>query len=171
MTYALLVDDDVELLESAKGAVQAYGLELMTASTWEDGLAKFQAMSPNLVIADYNLPGSRRGLDLLFEIASLQPSVRLVLFSAYLRDEDVRTVEDLPFVHRAFRKTDAVATARAILDEVRTAADASKQPTDWAAFGQAAEKTETVSVEALQRLDEFLSVNRLPDAGRDGAAR
>lgn len=170
MTYALLIDDDLGLLESAKAAVQAYGLEVMTASTWEEGLAKFQAMSPNLVIADYNLPGSRQGLSLLFEIANLQPSVRLVLFSAYLRDEDVTAVEQLPFIHRAFRKTDAVATARAILDEVRLASEASRQRTDWTAFGQAAERTERVSADALQRLDEFLSTNRLPDPGRNGAA-
>jgi ActR/RegA family two-component response regulator len=168
MAYALLIDDDLALLESVKRAVEAYGLEISTASTWEEGLARFQAMSPNLVIADYNLPGSRRGLSLLFEIANLQPSVRLVLFSAYLSDEDVAEVEGLPFIHRAFRKTDAVATARAILDEVRMAAEASKRPTDWAAYGQAAERTGAVSADALRKLDEYLSTNRLPKQGRDG---
>lgn len=156
MSYALLIDDDVSLVQSIKETVEARGLEIATAATWDEGLELFHSMSPDLVIADYNLPGSKMGLQLLYEIAHLRPSVRLVLFSAFLNEADVEKVLALGLVDRAFRKTSPVVTAREVMSEVAAAAVRSNEPTDWAAFGRAAGRRSAVSESSLAALDSYL---------------
>jgi CheY-like chemotaxis protein len=163
MSYALLIDDDRELVESIERLVEARGLRLDTAHTWDEGLALFQALSPDVVIADYNLPGSRHGLRLLSEIARLRPSVRLVLISAYLRQADVEKVQELGLVDRVLRKIDPMTTARAVLEEVASAAATTDAPTDWAAFARAA-KGRRVPDRDFDALDEILKA-RLPSDG------
>src|SRR5216684_3471540 len=102
--YALLIDDDAGIATSLSRAAGLAGLELVTAASWEDGLAQFQVHAPKLVIADYNLPGSAHGLILLAEIRRLTPAVRLILLSAYIDDKDVTEIEALGLVDRAIPK-------------------------------------------------------------------
>ncbi|MEU7779332.1 response regulator [Micromonospora parva] len=168
MSYALLIDDDADLVSSIKEAVESRGLEITTATSWEQGLELFHAMAPDLVIADYNLPGSKHGLQLLYEISRLRPSVRLVLFSAYLNDANIKEVMRLGLVDRAFRKTSPVSTARAVMDEVAEASKRASLPTDWAAFGRAASERSVVSAEALERLDAYLSNSVQNGRGEEG---
>ena len=101
MGYALLIDDDQSLLESIRRLADYNGLELDTAATWEEGLGLFHVLAPNVVIADYHMPDSRNGLQLLAEIKQLRPSIRVVLVSGYINDEDVKRVESLNIVDRA----------------------------------------------------------------------
>lgn len=162
MAYALLIDDDAEILRSAVTAVRASGLSLLTASSWEEGLDKFYAHSPELVISDYNLPGSEMGLSLLVEIARLRPSTKLILISGYLNDSDAAEVRSLGLVDDVMSKNDPVETARVIVSEVRRASERAKAPTDWAEFGRAAGEKRAVDPEALARLDGFLKLHRLP---------
>jgi CheY-like chemotaxis protein len=162
VSYALLIDDNDALVAEIKDAVEGKGLEIVTASSYDEGLALFHSLAPDLVIADYNLPGSRHGLRLLYEVSRLRPSVRLVLFSAYLNDADLKKVINLGLVDAVFRKIDPVATARAVVREVEAASERAKTPTDWAAFGRAAKDRSRVSETALDELDRYLSENRIP---------
>jgi DNA-binding response OmpR family regulator len=98
MALALLVDDDQQLLASVAASAGTSGLDLITAASWDEGLALFHVLSPGLVIADYNMPGSRMGLQLLAEVRRLRPSVRLVLVSGYLDAEDMARVAALDLV-------------------------------------------------------------------------
>lgn len=168
MTYALLIDDDADLVERIKSTVATYGFEISTASNWDEGFELFNANAPDLVIADYNLPGSKLGLRLLYEISRLRPSVRLVLFSAYLNETDVAKVLELGLVDRAFRKVDPVVTAEAVIEEVERAAGRSMDATDWAAFGRSTAERTAVSEEDLDKLDSYLSANRLPGNQSEG---
>lgn len=79
MGLALIIDDDESLLESIRRLADLRDLRLDTASTWEEGLSLFHVIAPCLVIADYHMPNSRNGLQLLAEIKGLQPSVRVIL--------------------------------------------------------------------------------------------
>jgi DNA-binding NtrC family response regulator len=160
---ALVVDDDVELLESITSLASTAGLQVSAASTWDEGLIAFQALSPSVVVADYNMPGSRHGLRLLLEMARLRPSVRLVLMSAYLNEDDLSEVRKFEFIDAAFRKIDPVTTARAILEEIRRANEASQVSTDWVALAKAAMSTRNVSEDDMEKLDDFLRAHRLPD--------
>src|SRR5271156_380994 len=123
MALALLVDDDQQLVASIAASADASRLDLITATSWDEGLALFHVLSPDLVIADYNMPGSRLGLQLLAEIRRLRPSVRLRLGSGYLDERDMARVAALDLVDATLTKGAAVETARAIVDEIRTAAE------------------------------------------------
>jgi CheY-like chemotaxis protein len=156
MASALLIDDDVDLIESVKRAASAARLDLVTATTWDEGLGLFHVLSPNLVIADYNMPGSRHGLMLLARIRRLRPSVRLILVSGYLDEDDMDRVRELNIVDRALTKGSGVETARAIVDEVRQAERDSDLPTDWVSVAHAFVDAAAVSDEDLERLDQIL---------------
>lgn len=165
MSYALLIEDDPALVKSLTKLMDESGLRLDVATTWDDGLARFLATSPEVVIADYNLPGSEHGLRLLFEIARLRPTTRLVLASAYVTEGDVEKIEALGLIDVALRKIDAVATARRLLAEVENARDRANAGlgTDWAQFATAAQRKRDVSEKEFDELDAFLREHRIKD--------
>ena len=162
MGFALLIDDDQSLLQSIRRLADLSYLRLDTATTWEEGLSLFHVLAPSVVIADYHMPNSRNGLQLLAEIKRLRPSVRLVLVSAYINDEDVERVEALNIVDRALRKIDATMTVDNILDEIRCANENDDEHTDWVAFANARVRAAKASVEELDKLDDFFRSNRAP---------
>lgn len=164
MVYALLIDDDTQITQSAIDLVRDQGLTLETANSWDEGLEKFYALSPDLVISDFNLPGSEMGLNLLLKISKLRPSVRLILLSAYLNEEDADRIRELDLVHDVVRKISPVETARRIIEEVRQASLRAGEPTDWKGFAAAAGRIQEVDEGALEALDRYLRVNRLPGA-------
>lgn len=166
MVYALLIDDDDQIVEVARNIVADAGLELETASSWDEGLDKVYALAPDLVISDYNLPGSEMGISLLIKVAETRPSVRLVLISAYLNEGDVEHVRELNVVDDVFRKISPMDTARRIVEEVRAAARRSEDPTDWVSFSQSSLRQSSVDEDAVAKLDMYLRSNRLPKDGR-----
>lgn len=164
MSYALLIDDDATLVQSLTSLVSESGLELDSAATWDEGLARFLATSPELVVADYNLPGSKHGLRLLFDIARLRPTVRLVLFSAYVTEEDIKLIQDIGLADLALRKTDPLVSGRVLLKEVEAARDRAGAATDWTEFGRAAKRARRITDAGFEELDGFLRTHRLPGA-------
>ncbi len=156
MAYALLIDDDEGIRRSLARAAELSGLALDTAASWDEGLAAVQVYAPELVIADYNLPGSRHGLKLLMEIRRLSPSVRLLLLSAYIGENDVADIERLGLVDRAIPKTGAANTTDELLAEIVEAEKRSQQDTDWAAYAVASREAKAVDQSDLDTLDERL---------------
>ena len=162
MGFALLIDDDQSLLESIRRLVVLNHLRLDIAATWDEGLGLFHVLAPSVVIADYHMPNSRNGLQLLAEIKRLRPSVRVVLVSAYINDEDVKRVEALSIIDRALRKIDLTQTVENILNEVRSANESDDDHTDWVAFANARVRASKTSSKELDQLDQFFRSNRTP---------
>ena len=162
MGLALLIDDDESLLGSIRRLANLKGLQLETAATWEEGLGLFHVLAPSVVIADYHMPNSRNGLQLLAEIKRLRPSVRVVLVSAYINDEDVERVEALKIIDRALRKIALTETIENILNEILQANESDDKHTDWVAFADARVSAAKASVKELDRLDEFFRSSRAP---------
>jgi CheY-like chemotaxis protein len=115
-------------------------------------LALFQVHSPLLVIADYNLPDSRHGLQLLAEIRRITPAVRLVLLSAYIDDQDVHDIEALGLVDRAIPKLQAGATED-LLSELEDARRRAETTTDWPAYARAHREARRVEQPDIDALD------------------
>lgn len=164
MSYALLIDDDAAIRDSIARAVAQKGLKLELAETWEEGLDAFFALGPELVIADYNLPGSDMGLELLFRVAQSRPAVRLILFSAFLTEDDADQIEAVGPVDRVLSKKDPVYAAKAILEEIAEAAQRHAQPTNWVDVSNAAIATRSVNEEAFRELDRSLRRDRIAGA-------
>ncbi len=157
MAAGLLIDDDLGLIESVQRAAAAAKLDLATATTWDEGLGLFHVLSPNVVIADYNMPGSQHGLLLLARIRRLRPSVRLVLISGFLEESDMERVRALNLVDRTLTKGSVLESARVVVDEVRQAQEASLAPTDWREVADAAVAAAEIPEADLTELDQILS--------------
>ena len=162
MGSALLIDDNQSLLGSIKRVADLNHLRLDIAATWDEGISLFNVLAPNVVIADYHMPNSRNGLQLLSEIKRLRPSVRVILVSAYINDEDVERVESLTIIDRALRKTNMTQTIESILDEIRCANESENEQTDWVAFADARVRASQTSSKELDQLDQFFRSNRAP---------
>ncbi len=63
----LVVDDDPDLLESAKQVLVAHGYEVLTAKDGEEGLAKARFESPDLILLDVIMPG-KDGYTVCYEL-------------------------------------------------------------------------------------------------------
>lgn len=162
MSASLLIDDDEELLKSLSGAAKLAGFEILIASTWDEGLGLFEAFGPRLVVADYHMPNSRHGLQLLAEVKRLRPSVRVILLSAYINDDDVDAIMKLQLIDRVLRKLDLLQTMDALLNEFREASTGTEAPTDWVGFAEARMKAASSSRPALEQLDQLFTQHRAP---------
>lgn len=65
----LIVDDDVDFVQSTKDLLEAYGYEVTTAHNGTDGLRKAIAEHPNLMILDVMMATNTEG----FEVARRIP--------------------------------------------------------------------------------------------------
>jgi len=164
MSYALLIDDDEQLRSRLSSMAEMAGLRLETAATWQEGLEVFTSLSPDLVIADYNLLGRDMGLSLLYRISQLRPSVRLVLFSAFLDEDDAEAVVSMGPVHRVLSKLDPIYAAEEILKEVQLAETRSHESTDWNQLAASAIRAREVDQAQFEALDDYLRANRLGGA-------
>jgi DNA-binding NtrC family response regulator len=153
---ALLIDDDVQLLETVQRNAEEEQLALDIADSWDRGLALFQARAPDLVIADYNLPGSAYGLQLLLEVKRLRPAVRVVLISGVVDPEELDRVEQLGLVDRVMSKGSAIETTKELLNEIREANNAQTQPTDWPVAARSLVERLKLDKKAIDELDDRL---------------
>ena len=108
------------------------------------------------------MPNSRNGLQLLAEIKELRPSVRVILISAFINDEDVQKIESLDIVDRTLRKIDSTNTIDDLVEEIRIANESDDEHTDWVAFAKARVRVAAASRKELDRLDDFFKKNRAP---------
>ena len=136
MPCTLVIDDDVALVETLDDSAAIAGLDVATATSWDEGLAVFLTLGPSLVVADYNMPGTDNGLKLLTRIKALRPSVRLVLFSGYLDEADMARLVADGLVDRVLTKGSAVDTADALLAEARQAPEMVDRPADWVQYAR-----------------------------------
>jgi DNA-binding response OmpR family regulator len=155
VSYALLIDDRPEPRESLSRAARLAGLTLLTAESWDEGLSLFQVYGPTLVIVDYQLPDSPHGIQLLSAIRQLSPSVRLILLSAFIQEEDVAEIEALGLVDRALPKGRPNVTAE-IVEEIRAAQDRAAIDTDWPAYARARTQSRAVEQSEIDELDRRL---------------
>jgi ActR/RegA family two-component response regulator len=82
--FVLLIDDEADFAETLRASFELRGIRLDVAHTWEGGLALFQVCAHELVIADYQLPGSENGFVLLAAAKQHRPGTMLVLISGVL---------------------------------------------------------------------------------------
>ena len=159
----LIIDDDEDILNSVRRLSRAVGHEVLIAATWKEGLALFHALSPDLVIADYNLPGSQHGLKLLAEIRSVRPSVRLILISGIVEPNSLTMAASLAVVDRVLSKGDSTATLEVLLEEIGRAAEGARRTTDWRAVARAHVSASNLDQQEFERIDALFESHARED--------
>ena len=150
----LLVEDNLELAESLVRLFATEGIRLERAADWREGLECFRVGAHELVIADYNLPGSSHGLLLLLEVKQRMPSTQIVLISGALTEQAERELEPLGLIDAYFRKSSKL--AEELLPWVKQARERANQPTDWARFADGSLSDPNAVRQEVARIDAIL---------------
>jgi CheY-like chemotaxis protein len=90
----LCVEDEEPQLQLRKLLLESGGFHVLTAQSGRQALEVFRAHPVDAVILDYFMPGMN-GLTIAREMKRLNPSVPIIIFSAYtsLPDEVIGTAE------------------------------------------------------------------------------
>jgi DNA-binding NtrC family response regulator len=78
----LVIDDELQNLGLIESAMQQHGLEILTVSDPEEGLALFQEKRPEIVLVDLMMP-KMSGMELLEQIIAIDPGAEVILMTAY----------------------------------------------------------------------------------------
>ncbi len=82
MKKILLVDDEEGIQMLYREELEDDGYEVISAYTGEEGLEKFKAEAPDLVILDIQMPGMN-GIETLRQMKKHNPELPVILSSAY----------------------------------------------------------------------------------------
>ena len=86
----LVVDDDPDVREFIISSLDDYGYRVRQAADGAEGLAKFAAERPDLVILDYAMPGLSGG-EVAARILKLVPGQPILFVSGYSESEAIRS--------------------------------------------------------------------------------
>ena len=152
--HILLIDDNPEFTESIQENFILHGIEIETASEWGEGVSKFRVGLHELVIADYNLPGSNHGLKLLAKIKPLRPSSELILISGATTSVPENKIRISGLVDTYLPKNAALPGI--LLEKAKLALDRTKQPTNWAETARAHVAGYEVDEKSIEDIDRLL---------------
>jgi DNA-binding NtrC family response regulator len=172
MAIVLIIDAQSDFSAVLQQTLAAYGHEVLTARTGEDGLKSVQSRRPAAVLMDLKLSGGMTGLDTLAKLRAGFPQVPVVIVAKDVTvDEESRARElDVANVLRKGLKLDI------IMDAVNhTLQHAGRPPQSMSAGKQAASSTILVvddEVEIRELVGEFLGRRgykiRTAASGEDG---
>lgn len=76
----LVVEDEPEILETTRWALEAAGFEAIAAGTGEEALERFEEAQPEVLLVDYKLPGIT-GIDFARRAKAAEPQVAVVVIT------------------------------------------------------------------------------------------
>jgi two-component system response regulator AtoC len=125
MKRVLVIDDEPSIRESLEMFLREKGLTVRTAATGAEGLDGWRRHNPEVIILDIRLPDAS-GLDILKEITSNDPDVKVIMITAYHDMES--TIEAMrrgayEYIHKPLDVDEldgVVASARHIAAESRS---------------------------------------------------
>jgi two-component system, response regulator YesN len=110
----VLVDNDASALELIELDLALEGHDIVgTATHGDEAIEVVEAAQPDLVVLDYRMPPGIDGLETARRIRRRWPSVRVLLYSNYVRDELLREADRIGATY--LRKGDLAALRRAVL--------------------------------------------------------
>lgn len=80
----MIVEDEHDVLLLYKDYLKIKGYSVIaTSTTADEALLDYEKYKPDLLIMDYRLPGKKNGIEAAKEILNLNPSVRVLIVSAF----------------------------------------------------------------------------------------
>ncbi len=127
----LLVEDDSTLSFIVEDALIREGFDVITASNGQDGVKKFQAVSPDVVIADIMMP-KMDGFEMVSRIRLSAPDVPVLFLTARTALEDVVKGFEIganDYIRKPFQILELLVRIKALLKRVnRSAAEDTRLP-------------------------------------------
>ena len=152
----LIIDDDTRFRESLEDFLTNEGLVADYAADWDEGVGAFRVGLHELVIADFNLPDSAHGLQLLAAVKPLRPSSRLVLISGALLPEAEELISHLALVDAYYVKGGSLYAQ--LQGEIEQAATISLARSEWPAIAAAHRSATEMDPQELERIDALLKL-------------
>jgi DNA-binding response OmpR family regulator len=115
--WVLIVDDDAQMGALLRDALAQEGFEAVAETRGRDALAAAQRRTFDVVIVDKEMP-DLNGLDLMAELRSRLPEVRLIFLTAFggaLVARAARKRGADRYLEKPVRLADLIATVRAVL--------------------------------------------------------
>ena len=110
----LVIDDDEDVRQFIAASLEEYGHEVIEAADGIDGIERFGASQPDLVVIDYIMPGLS-GAEVAAHIVATKPGQPILFVSGYNETDEIRRVApDANILAKPFR-------AAALEDAVRAA--------------------------------------------------
>lgn len=85
MKHILVVDDEEAITYVLRRYLEHFGFRVSTASDGDSGWGAFQRCPADAVLTDQSMPGLS-GVELIERVRAINPTIPIILFSAYIRD-------------------------------------------------------------------------------------
>lgn len=118
----LLVDDDIDLVDTLVRLLGRPGYTCRIASSGNDGIRAMEAESPDVVVTDLRMPGVD-GLAVARHARQRHPPIPVILMTAYATSEtheDVRRMGGTTYITKPFANADLVDAVRRAVEHPRT---------------------------------------------------
>ena len=94
----MLVEDDAFTRSTIKSALELQGFDIVhDAGTVKSGIDAAKSLRPDVAVLDYNLGKGPNGIDLANQLRKFQPSIGIVLLTAFLNPAELDTkISQLP---------------------------------------------------------------------------
>jgi len=124
----LVIEDEKEIRAAMSILLESWGCETMAASSGDEaiGMLGGHGNAPDIVLADYQLPGKLDGIDVIGEVRKRHPAARGILMSGDLAVQTARKAEGsgVRLLHKPVRP----ARLRSLLGSLRREMAAAKPP-------------------------------------------
>ncbi len=87
----LVIDDDQDVRHFIAASLEEYGHEVVEAGDGVEGIERFGASRPDLVIIDYIMPGLS-GAEVAAHIIATKPDQPILFVSGYSETDEIRKV-------------------------------------------------------------------------------
>jgi CheY-like chemotaxis protein len=119
----MLVEDDDFTRSTVKSALEGQGLNIVYDTAFvKDGVEFAKKNRPDVAVLDYNLGKGPNGIDLANQLRRMQPSIGIVLLTAFLNPAELDTkIAQLPAGSRYLVKH-SVSNIKVLVKEIAESA-------------------------------------------------
>lgn len=118
----LLVDDDIDLLDTLVRLLGRQGYTCRVASSGDEGIRTMEAESPDVVVTDLRMPGMD-GLMVARHARQHCPPIPVIVMTAYTTSEthqDVRRMGGTTYLTKPFANVDLLNAVRRAVQHLET---------------------------------------------------
>jgi CheY-like chemotaxis protein len=105
MAKILVVEDEPDALQLLRYSLEELGHEVLGAKNAQVALAIGRSFQPDVLITDYYLQGQLNGLDVIEQLRSQNPKLRVILVTGVIKNaltEEIRRLHDVPVLSKPF---------------------------------------------------------------------